>query len=171
MAAFLRTEKLVKYFGERRILHGLSLEVARGEMVCILGPSGCGKTTLLRCLAGLESPEEGRVLLEETDITALPPEKRHFGFVFQNYALFPNLTVADNISYGLRGPDWPLARQRQRVEELLALAGLKDKARHYPGQLSGGQQQRVALTRALAPDPALLLLDEPLSALDAQVRT
>ena len=171
MAVFLQMKNLVKYYEERRILHGVSLDVRQGEMLCILGPSGCGKTTLLRCLAGLETPDHGEVFLKDADITMLSPEKRHFGFVFQNYALFPNLTVTDNIGYGLRGPGWPRNRRDERVAELLALVTLEEKASHYPGQLSGGQQQRVALARALAPDPALLLLDEPLSALDAQVRS
>ena len=170
MAAFLELTDINKSFGKRRIVQDVSLDVHKGEMLCILGPSGCGKTTLLRCLAGLEDPDSGRVCLEGRDITGLAPEKRRFGFVFQNYALFPNLTVTENISYGLRGPDWPAAQRQMRVQELLDLVGLGDRAAHYPGQLSGGQQQRVALARALAPGPDLLLLDEPLSALDAQVR-
>ena len=170
MPEFLEIADIRKSFGDRRILHGVSLDVHKGEMLCILGPSGCGKTTLLRCLAGLETPDSGSVCIEGRDITYLPPEKRHFGFVFQNYALFPNLTVSENISYGLRGPDWQKSRQEERVRELLELVALQDKAGQYPGRLSGGQQQRVALARALAPSPGLILLDEPLSALDAQVR-
>ena len=170
MPEFLEIADIRKSFGDRPILHGVSLDVRKGEMLCILGPSGCGKTTLLRCLAGLETPDSGRVCIEGRDITYLPPEKRHFGFVFQNYALFPNLTVSENIGYGLRGPDWQSPRREERVAEMLALVALQDKAGQYPGRLSGGQQQRVALARALAPAPNLILLDEPLSALDAQVR-
>lgn len=168
---FLQTVAVRKSFGTHVVLPGIDLHVDKGEMICILGPSGCGKTTLLRCIAGLEKPDDGSILLQGQDITCLAPEKRHFGFVFQNYALFPNLTVEDNIAYGLRGPDWPSSRRRHRVNELLEMMALNDHVRHFPGELSGGQQQRVALARALAQDPTLLLLDEPLSALDAQVRT
>lgn len=170
MTAFLAAADIGKTFEEQAILCGVTLTVRQKEMLCILGPSGCGKTTLLRCIAGLERPDNGRIFLEGKDITDQAPEKRRFGFVFQNYALFPNLDVAHNIAYGLRGPAWPAKRRQERVEELLALVNLQGHADRYPGQLSGGQQQRVALIRALAPDPALLLLDEPLSALDARVR-
>ncbi len=170
MSAFLQAAGINKRYGERQILRDVALEAGTGEMLCILGPSGCGKTTLLRIIAGLETPDSGAVSLQGREITRTPPEERHFGFVFQNYALFPNLTVADNVGYGLRGPDWPPAKRDKRVGDLLDLVGLADHVRHLPGQLSGGQQQRVALARALAPDPVLLLLDEPLSALDAQVR-
>ena len=165
---FFQVNRISKNFGPHNVLSGVSLQVAKGEMLCLLGPSGCGKTTLLRIMAGLELPDEGTVTLLGEDITFLQPEKRHFGFVFQNYALFPNLTVSDNISYGLRG--YAAEKRRQKVRELLRLVELEEYARSYPGELSGGQQQRVALARALAPDSQLLLMDEPLSALDAQVR-
>ncbi len=168
---FLNIENICKTFGQRRVLHCVSLAVRTGEMLCILGPSGCGKTTLLRCVAGLERPDSGRLIFDGADITPVPPQKRHFGFMFQNYALFPNLNVAANVAYGLRGPKWTPARRRERTRDLLALVSLAGYAEQYPAQLSGGQQQRVALARALALAPALLLLDEPLSALDAQVRS
>jgi iron(III) transport system ATP-binding protein len=148
----------------------VSLDITSGEFVSFLGPSGCGKTTLLRAIAGLDPPTVGRIIQAGRDITALPPSERDFGIVFQSYALFPNLTVAENIGYGLRGTAWPKARRQQRVTELLELIGLLDQIAKYPAQLSGGQQQRVALARALASEPGLLLLDEPLSALDAIVR-
>ncbi len=173
-AAFLTLDKVGKqYQGKSHLvtaLVGASLSFAQGEFVTILGPSGCGKTTLLQIIAGIEPASSGRVWLRDKDITDLPPERRHFGVVFQNYALFPNLTVAQNIAYGLHGAEWTRDGKRARVAELLDLTALGDLEKRYPGQLSGGQQQRVALARALAPKPELLLLDEPLSALDAQVR-
>lgn len=151
------------------MLRGIDLAVDGGEFVSLLGPSGCGKTTLLRILCGIEQADEGRVLFQGEDITRWPAARRGFGVVFQSYALFPNLTAAQNVAFGLRGQ---AANQVQaRVQEMLALVGLGAQAQRYPAQLSGGQQQRVALARALAPRPRLLLLDEPLSALDAQVRT
>lgn len=173
-AAFLRLDRVGKrYRGkshEVTALAGASLSFAQGEFVTVLGPSGCGKTTLLQIVAGIEPASSGRIWLRDKDITDLPPERRHFGLVFQNYALFPNLTVAQNIAYGLHGAAWTREAKRARVAELLDLTALGDLGKRYPGQLSGGQQQRVALARALAPKPELLLLDEPLSALDAQVR-
>jgi iron(III) transport system ATP-binding protein len=167
---FLRVEEVGKQFGTFVALHRVNLEVATGEFVTFLGPSGCGKTTLLRGIAGLDPPTTGRILQEGRDITHLPPAERDFGIVFQSYALFPNLTAAANVAYGLRGAAWPKARVRERVAELLGTVGLADQGGKYPAQLSGGQQQRVALARALANEPGLLLLDEPLSALDAIVR-
>jgi iron(III) transport system ATP-binding protein len=168
--AYLRVEEVGKQFGAFVALRRVNLDVAPGEFVTFLGPSGCGKTTLLRGIAGLDPPTTGRILQEGRDITHLPPAERDFGIVFQSYALFPNLTVAANVAYGLRGPAWPRARARERVAELLGIVGLGDQGAKYPAQLSGGQQQRVALARALANEPGLLLLDEPLSALDATVR-
>ncbi|MCX7685263.1 MAG: ATP-binding cassette domain-containing protein [Acetobacteraceae bacterium] len=167
---YLSVERLGKRFGRFAALSDVSLSVSAGEFVCFLGPSGCGKTTLLRAIAGLDPPSEGRIVQAGADITALPPSARDFGIVFQSYALFPNLTVAENVGYGLRGRAWPRPRRAERVRELLDLVGLADQGAKYPAQLSGGQQQRVALARALAPEPGLLLLDEPLSALDAIVR-
>ncbi|MBS0505851.1 MAG: putative 2-aminoethylphosphonate ABC transporter ATP-binding protein [Proteobacteria bacterium] len=164
----LRLQGVAKHFGAFQALTQVDLEIARGELVCFLGPSGCGKTTLLRIIAGLEQPSAGRLWQAGRDITRLAPGQRDYGLVFQSYALFPNLNAADNVAYGLgrRGQ----ARVRARVDELLALVGLAGCSAKYPAQLSGGQQQRVALARALATNPGLLLLDEPLSALDATVR-
>jgi len=141
--------------------------VAQGELVCFLGPSGCGKTTLLRIIAGLERQTAGRIVQNGRDISALPPASRDYGIVFQSYALFPNLCIAENVAYGLVNRRMPRAQREARVTELLALVGLPGFEAKYPSQLSGGQQQRVALARALATSPGLLLLDEPLSALDA----
>src|SRR3954463_8486968 len=167
---FLRIEHLSKRFGAFTALKDVSLEVRRGEFVCFLGPSGCGKTTLLRAVAGLDPQEEGRIEIAGRDVTRAPPAERDFGIVFQSYALFPNLTVAQNVGYGLVNRRRPGAEVKRRVEELLTLVGMPEQSAKYPVQLSGGQQQRVALARALATSPSLLLLDEPLSALDARVR-
>ncbi len=167
---YLTVERVTKKFGTFAALHEVSLTIGEGEFVSFLGPSGCGKTTLLRAIAGLDPATTGRITQAGRDITALPPSERDFGIVFQSYALFPNLTVTENIGYGLRGPDWPRDKARARVAELIATVGLEEHAKKYPSQLSGGQQQRVALARALANRPGLLLLDEPLSALDAIVR-
>ncbi len=168
--AYLRVEEVGKQFGTFVALRRINLDVAPGEFVTFVGPSGCGKTTLLRGIAGLDPPTTGRILQDGRDITHLPPAERDFGIVFQSYALFPNLTVNANVGYGLRGTAWSRARARDRVAELLGIVGLGDQGTKYPAQLSGGQQQRVALARALANEPGLLLLDEPLSALDATVR-
>jgi iron(III) transport system ATP-binding protein len=151
-------------------LHHIDLEVRQGEMLCLLGPSGCGKTTLLRIIAGLETQTGGRILQNGRDISWLAPVKRDYGIVFQSYALFPNLTIAQNVAYGLVNRRRPKAEVTARTDELLTLVGLAGSGDKYPGQLSGGQQQRVALARALATSPRLLLLDEPLSALDALER-
>jgi iron(III) transport system ATP-binding protein len=164
---WLRFTGITKRFGAFAALRGIDLGIGKGEFVCLLGPSGCGKTTLLRILAGLETQDAGHLHLGERDISQLPPSARGYGIVFQSYALFPNLTAAENVGYGLRVD---AARKRRRVDELLDLVGLPGSQARYPSQLSGGQQQRVALARALATSPSLLLLDEPLSALDAQVR-
>jgi iron(III) transport system ATP-binding protein len=167
---YLEVLDVGKQFGTFVALQRVNLSVQSGEFVTFLGPSGCGKTTLLRGIAGLDPPTSGRIRQGGRDITFLPPAERDFGIVFQSYALFPNLSIAQNVAYGLRGPAWPKARAQERVAELLGIVGLTDQAAKYPAQLSGGQQQRVALARALANEPGLLLLDEPLSALDAIVR-
>src|SRR5262245_14588285 len=167
---YLRIRDLTKKFGEFTALDRISLDVQEGEFVCFLGPSGCGKTTLLRAIAGLDPHTSGRIEQAGRDVSVLPASKRDFGIVFQSYALFPNLTVEKNVAYGLENTRLPRARIRARVQELLETVGLAEQGRKYPAQLSGGQQQRVALARALATSPGLLLLDEPLSALDAKVR-
>ena len=167
---FLEITSVGKQFGSFVALKDVSLSIAEGEFVSFVGPSGCGKTTLLRAIAGLDPATTGLIRQAGREITGLPPAARDFGIVFQSYALFPNLTVAQNVAYGLRGPAWSRNRVDARVDELIRLVGLAEHARKYPSQLSGGQQQRVALARALAPEPGLLLLDEPLSALDAIVR-
>ncbi|MFQ6017035.1 MAG: ATP-binding cassette domain-containing protein, partial [Kiloniellaceae bacterium] len=167
---YLRLEGLTKMFGSFTALEDVSLEVYEGEFVCFLGPSGCGKTTLLRCIAGLEIQTSGRVIQDGNDVSTLPATARDFGIVFQSYALFPNLTVFKNLAYGLENRRMKRADIKKRVGELLELVGLEGQEQKYPAQLSGGQQQRVALARALATWPGLLLLDEPLSALDAKVR-
>jgi putative spermidine/putrescine transport system ATP-binding protein len=149
---------------------GISLELPRGALLALLGPSGCGKTTTLRMIAGLEAPDAGRVLVAGRDVTALPPHRRNMGVVFQSYALFPHMSAAGNVAFGLEMRGVPRAERTQRVAEALSLVGLGDLAARKPRQLSGGQQQRVALARALAIRPDLLLLDEPLSALDAKLR-
>ncbi len=161
---------LAKKFGTVVALRHVSLSVGEGEFVCFLGPSGCGKTTLLRIIAGLEQQNAGVVRMGGRDVSRLPPSERNYGIVFQSYALFPNLTVARNIAYGLETRAVSHAQIEARVDELLDLVHLRAHKHRYPAQLSGGEQQRVALARALAPSPSLLLLDEPLSALDARVR-
>jgi iron(III) transport system ATP-binding protein len=167
---YLRIDDVSKMFGAFAALRDISLEVYQGEFVCFLGPSGCGKTTLLRAIAGLDIQTSGRIEQGGRDISGLPPTERDFGIVFQSYALFPNLTVYKNVAYGLVNRGAKKTEARARVTELLELVGLGQEAPKYPAQLSGGQQQRVALARALATSPGLLLLDEPLSALDARVR-
>ena len=167
---FLELKDVTKQFGQVEAVHDFSLAVERGELVSFLGPSGCGKTTTLRMIAGFEMPTAGRIAIDGADITFRPPNRRNVGMVFQSYALFPNMSVAGNIGFGLRVTHKPQVLIQQRVKEMLALihmAGLGDR---YPYQLSGGQQQRVALARALAFQPQVLLLDEPLSALDAKIR-
>jgi putative spermidine/putrescine transport system ATP-binding protein len=161
---------LTRAFGSLRALDGLSLEIAPGEFVALLGPSGCGKTTALRILAGFETADSGSVTVNGKDISHVPAAKRDMGMVFQSYSLFPNMSALENVGFGLRMRRLATAERRQRAAELLDIVGLTEHARKYPHQLSGGQQQRVALARALAIEPQVLLLDEPLSALDAKVR-
>ena len=167
---FLTLEGLVKSFGANTVVKGVDLTFAKGEFVSLLGPSGCGKTTILRMVAGFETPTAGRILVEGKDITGLNPNQRKIGMVFQAYALFPNMNVADNIGFGLKIAGMPKPQREARVEEMLKLIGLSGYGKRFPFELSGGQQQRVALARALAPSPRMLLLDEPLSALDAKIR-
>lgn len=169
-APYLQIKGLWKAFGDFLALKDIHLEIQAGEFVCFLGPSGCGKTTLLRAVAGLDPQTRGHIHQAGVDISSLPPSRRDYGIVFQSYALFPNLTVARNIAFGLENTGRPKAEIKARVAELLALVGLPEQADKYPAQLSGGQQQRIALARAIAIKPGLLLLDEPLSALDAKVR-
>jgi putative spermidine/putrescine transport system ATP-binding protein len=161
---------LSRSFGATRALDGLSIEIAPGELVALLGPSGCGKTTALRIVAGFESADTGSVLVDGKDISRVPAAKRDMGMVFQSYSLFPNMNALDNVGFGLRMRRLGAAKRRQRAGELLDMVGLAPQAKQFPHQLSGGQQQRVALARALAIEPRVLLLDEPLSALDAKVR-
>jgi spermidine/putrescine ABC transporter ATP-binding subunit len=166
----VRIENLTKTFGDTIALNNLNLDIARGEFVTFLGPSGCGKSTTLRILGGFERPTQGRVLLNNEDVTHLPPEKRHVNMVFQDYALFPHMTVRQNIAFGLELKGLKKKDIRLRQDEIMSFLELEAYGDRYPAQLSGGQRQRVALARALAPDPALLLLDEPLGALDAKLR-
>jgi len=168
--SFLDLRHIRKEFGNFTALQDIDLAIRKGEFVCFLGPSGCGKTTLLRIIAGLETQTAGSITQGGRDISLLPPALRDYGIVFQSYALFPNLSVADNVAYGLVNRKTPRGEIKQRVTELLKLVGLPNSDAKFPGQLSGGQQQRIALARALATAPSLLLLDEPLSALDALER-
>jgi iron(III) transport system ATP-binding protein len=167
---YLYLERITKRFGQFTALRDVSLGVSRGEFLVVLGPSGCGKTTLLRIVAGLERQASGLIWQSGREISALPPSRRDYGIVFQSYALFPNLTVFKNVAYGLESRRLGRAEIARRVGELLELVGLPDAPDKFPAQLSGGQQQRVAVARAIATSPGLLLLDEPLSALDARVR-
>ncbi|MEG0741845.1 MAG: ABC transporter ATP-binding protein [Clostridia bacterium] len=166
----LRLEGLCKDYGEGMVLNGLDLDIYTGEFLTLLGPSGCGKTTTLRIIAGLERPTAGRVLLEGADITRLPPEKRPLNTVFQNYALFPHMNVFQNIAYGLKVLKVPKQEQKERVRAALSLVRLSGYERRMPTQLSGGQRQRVAIARAVVLQPKVLLLDEPLGALDLKLR-
>ncbi|AWS45886.1 ABC transporter ATP-binding protein [Streptosporangium sp. 'caverna'] len=170
MTASVEFRGLRRVFGSTTALDGLDLTIAPGELIALLGPSGCGKTTALRCVAGFETPDAGAVLVDGKDITRLPANRRDAGMVFQSYSLFPNLNVRDNVAFGLRVRKVPAAKRHARAAELLELVGLPTHAERYPHEMSGGQQQRVALARALALEPRVLLLDEPLSALDAKVR-
>jgi iron(III) transport system ATP-binding protein len=170
LSSYLRIRDLHKTFGDFTALRDISLDVEEGEFVCFLGPSGCGKTTLLRAIAGLDLQTRGSIEQAGRDISALPIAARDFGIVFQSYALFPNLTIERNVAFGLENSGRSRAEIAARVTELLDLVGLADQRGKYPAQLSGGQQQRIALARAIASSPGLLLLDEPLSALDAKVR-
>jgi len=166
----IELDQLVRAFGATRALDGFSITVDPGEFIALLGPSGCGKTTALRVLAGFERVDSGRVLVDCRDVVRLSAQKRDMGMVFQSYSLFPNMSALDNVAYGLRMRKHPTKARREKAGQMLELVGLSDQAGKYPHQMSGGQQQRVALARALAIEPRVLLLDEPLSALDAKVR-
>jgi putative spermidine/putrescine transport system ATP-binding protein len=168
--SYLSLDHLEKSFGTHRVVKDFNLTIAQGEFISLLGPSGCGKTTVLRMVAGFESPSAGRIVIDGQDVTGLRVNARNIGMMFQAYALFPNLTVAENVAFGLKVKGVGRAEREARVAEMLGLISLPDLGGRYPFQLSGGQQQRVALARALAPRPRVLLLDEPLSALDAKVR-
>lgn len=168
--AFLSLSNISKVFGTTAAVEDFNLEVDKGEFVSFLGPSGCGKTTTLRMIAGFEMPTTGSITLDGEDITYKSPNQRNVGMVFQSYALFPNLTIGQNIGFGLQVRKVPEAEIKKKVDEMLSLVHLESHINKYPYQLSGGQQQRIALTRALAINPRVLLLDEPLSALDAKIR-
>jgi len=168
--SFLSVERLNKSFGNTQVFHDIDFAAERGEFVTLLGPSGCGKSTLLRCIAGLTAVDSGRILVDGQDLVPLPPQKRGIAMVFQSYALFPNMTVQQNVAFGLRMHKVPAAEAASRVAEVLEMVELGQYAARYPHQLSGGQCQRVALARSLVTRPRLLLLDEPLSALDARIR-
>ena len=168
--SFLSIDHLEKSFGPNRVVKDFNLGIEKGEFISLLGPSGCGKTTVLRMVAGFETPSSGAIRIDGQDVTHLRPNQRNIGMVFQSYALFPNLTVADNVAFGLKVAGMAKDGRDQRVAEMLKLIGLDHLGTRYPFQLSGGQQQRVSLARALAVQPRVLLLDEPLSALDAKIR-
>jgi sulfate/thiosulfate transport system ATP-binding protein len=167
----ISVRRISKQFGDFVALDDVSVEIPRGSLTALLGPSGSGKSTLLRVIAGLERPDQGSVFIGDRNVTGRPPQEREVGFVFQHYAAFKHLTVQDNIAFGLKVRKRPRAEIKERVAELLELVQLNGLAERYPAQLSGGQRQRMGLARALAVDPAVLLLDEPFGALDARVRT
>ena len=168
--AYIRFENLNKSFGDNHVLKDINLDVEKGELVTLLGPSGCGKSTLLRCLSGLEKVTSGKIYLDGVDITDVDPRDRGIGMVFQQYSLFPNMSVRDNVAFGLKMKKVPKDEIDKKVKKMLEIVGLSDKIDQYPMQLSGGQQQRVALARAIVTEPKVLLLDEPLSAIDALLR-
>lgn len=168
--SYLKINNIKKTFGKFIALNNINFEIEKGEFICFLGPSGCGKTTLLRIIAGLENVDSGTIFLKDENITKKHPSKRNMSIVFQSYALFPNLTVGENIAYGMKNKRIPRHIIQKKVDESLELVGLRGREDKYPNELSGGQQQRVALARAIAYSPDILLLDEPLSALDAKVR-
>ncbi len=168
--AYIEFKNIDKFYGDNHVLKGINLEIEKGDFVTLLGPSGCGKSTLLRCLAGLEEISGGQILLDGEDITNRDPKDRNIGMVFQQYSLFPNMTVEQNLSFGLKLQKLPADEIHKRVADAIEMVDLKGKEKEYPGNLSGGQQQRVALARGIVMRPKVLLLDEPLSAIDAKLR-
>ena len=168
--AYIEFKGVVKRFGDNTVLDHIDFGVEKGDLVTLLGPSGCGKSTLLRCLSGLESVTEGRIILDGRDITDVPASKRNIGMVFQQYSLFPNMTVEQNVAFGLRMKKVPAEKIQQKVADAIAMVELTGKEKAYPASLSGGQQQRAALARSIVTEPSVLLLDEPLSAIDAKLR-
>lgn len=168
--SFLQVKNVSKSYGKVKVLKDISIDIEKGEFICLLGPSGCGKSTLLRIIAGLEDKHDGKIIINDKDMTNSPPESRNFGIVFQSYALFPNMNVYKNIAFGLENKNISKSDIGKKVREVLEVVELSGYDKKYPSQLSGGQQQRVALARAIALEPDFLLLDEPLSALDAKVR-
>lgn len=170
MDSAIEVRSVFKKYGKNTVLNDINIQINKGEFVCLLGPSGCGKSTLLRLIAGLDKPTSGKIFLNGKDATFMSPAKRNFGIMFQSYALFPNLTAFDNVAYGLKNRKMSKEQIISTCHRYFEMVGLSDKTARYPAQLSGGEQQRVALARALATNPSFLLLDEPLSALDAKVR-
>ncbi|MGI6176862.1 MAG: ABC transporter ATP-binding protein [Eubacterium sp.] len=168
--AYIELQNVVKKFGDNTVLDHINASIEKGDLVTLLGPSGCGKSTLLRCLAGLEDVTEGRIILDGQDVTDVPASRRKIGMVFQNYSLFPNMNVEQNIAFGLKMKKTPKDVMKKKVEDAIRLVDLTGKEKSYPASLSGGQQQRVALARAIVMEPKVLLLDEPLSAIDAKLR-
>lgn len=168
--AYIEFRNVNKFYGENHVLKDICLSVEKGTLVTLLGPSGCGKSTLLRCLAGLETISSGQILVDGEDITNVPPQNRNIGMVFQHYSLFPNMTVAENVAFGLQMKKVPKQEIPEKVHSILKVVDLEGREDEYPENLSGGQQQRVALARAIVQEPKVLLLDEPLSAIDAKLR-
>ena len=168
--SYIEFKNVVKRFGDNTVLDHIDFGIEKGDLVTLLGPSGCGKSTLLRCLSGLEAVSEGQIILNGRDITGVPASKRNIGMVFQQYSLFPNMTVEQNIAFGLKMQKADPAVIEKRVQEAIAMVELTGKERSYPANLSGGQQQRAALARSIVTEPDVLLLDEPLSAIDAKLR-
>lgn len=167
---YVEVKGLCKSYKQTKVFENINFSVEKGEFLTLLGPSGCGKSTLLRCIAGLEDINNGKIFIEGKDISNFNPKDRNISMVFQSYALFPNMTAGENIAFGLKMKKMPKSERDKKVKNLISLVGLDGKEQQYPKQLSGGQQQRVALARALAVEPKILLLDEPLSALDAKIR-
>ena len=168
--AYIEFRNITKMFGDNRVLDEITMEVQKGDLVTLLGPSGCGKSTRLRCLSGLESVTEGQIFLDGEDITETPPSQRNVGMVFQQYSLFPNMTVEQNIAFGLKMKKAAPEVIDEKVRGAIRMVELEGKEKSYPANLSGGQQQRVALARSIVMEPKVLLLDEPLSAIDAKLR-